>query len=158
MARRFPKPTALKILEGNPGRRPIGKAIERIADLEPPAFITGQALEEWNRAVAAMPPGFFSAADAPTMAVYCLAWVMHRRALATVATEGQTAISSMGQKVPHPMLAVVRQQVDTILRAGDRLGMSPVARARFERGPVPAEVSKFDGLLGKIAYSHSLSS
>jgi P27 family predicted phage terminase small subunit len=95
-----------------------------------------------------MPPGIYAAADIPTLTVYCLAWVQYRNALATVAREGSIVPGSMGQKVPHPAVAIAAKQAEVILRAGDRLGMSPVARARLDVQDQP-QTSKFDGLIGK---------
>lgn len=143
-----PKPLQLRKLEGNPSKR-------KINDKEPaprgsaarPDFVTGVAAEEWDRAVAAMPPGFYTAADVPVLTVYCLAWVMYRNSLAQVAREGMTSTGSTGQKVAHPALAVAAKQAEIILRAADRLGMSPTARTRLEIKD-EAPVSKFDGLLG----------
>ena len=145
---RPPKPTKLRKLEGNPGKR-------RINDKEPaprgsavrPDFVTGAAAEEWDRAVAAMPPGFYTSADVPVLTVYCLAWVMYRNSLAQVAREGMTANGSTGQKVAHPAIAIASKQAEIILRAADRMGMSPTARTRLEiKDEAPR--SKFDGLLG----------
>jgi P27 family predicted phage terminase small subunit len=73
--------------------------------------------------------------------------VLYRNALGQVAREGMTALGSMGQKVPHPALATVAKQAEIILRAADRLGMGPVARARLEVRDQP-QPSKFDGLIG----------
>ena len=143
-----PKPTRVKALEGNPGRRdlnteepqPTGRAVK-------PEFITGEAAKEWDRALAAMPLNFYSSADVPTLATYCTAWVLYRHGLAQVAREGMVAKGSMGQQVPHPLLGVISQQAQIILRAGDRLGMSPASRARLAVGDDPGE-SKFAGLIG----------
>lgn len=132
-----PKPTAIKRLTGNPSRR-------RIAPDEPkprpglavPALVaaTQAAAEEWKRAVEAMPPGFFTAADAPVLTVYCLAWVMFQKAINQVALDGMTSKGSMDQTIAHPMLSVARQQSEIILRASGQLGMSPAARVRLTDG------------------------
>ena len=148
MRGRPPKPSKLKLLEGNPGRRPINdREPTPTGPLTKPDFISGDAAREWDRAVGAMPPGLYTAADAPVFAVYCVAWVLFRNALAQVAKEGMTAIGSTGQKVAHPSLAIAAKQSEIILKAADRLGMSPVARARLTVGETPGG-GKFDGLLG----------
>jgi P27 family predicted phage terminase small subunit len=144
-----PKPTKLRKLEGVPGHaRPINqREPEPTGPLARPEFVSGEAGREWDRAVAAMPPGLYTAADMPVLTVYCLAWVMYRNALAQVGREGMIAQGSMGQKVAHPAIAVAKAQAEIILRASDRLGMSPSARTRLEvRDQPPA--SKFDGLIG----------
>ena len=145
-----PKPTKLRKLEGVPGHsRPLNeKEPQPTGPLVKPDFVTGEAAIEWDRAVGAMPDGLYTAADAPVLAVYCVAWVLFRNALAQVAREGMTAIGSMGQKISHPSLATVAKQSEIILRASDRLGMSPTARARLEIADDPGPARKFDGLLG----------
>ena len=144
-----PKPTKLRKLEGVPGKsRPLNeREPEPKGPLVKPDFVTGEAAKEWDRAVGSMPDGLYASADAPTLAVYCVAWVLFRNALAQVAKEGMTAVGSMGQKISHPSLTVIAKESEIILRAGDRLGMSPVARARLEVDDQPQE-SKFGGLLG----------
>lgn len=146
---RTPKPTLIRKLEGVPGHsRPINeREPQPTGQLAKPDFVTGEAAKEWDRAVRAMPPGLYTAADAPVLAVYCIAWVLYRNALAQVAREGMTAVGSQGQKVAHPALGIVAKQAEIILRASDRLGMSPSARSRLEVGP-EAPPGKFDGLLG----------
>jgi P27 family predicted phage terminase small subunit len=145
---RPPKSTRLRKLDGNPGKRPLNEREPRpTGPLVKPEFVTGEAAKEWDRAVGAMPDGLYTAADAPVLAVYCVAWVLFRNALAQVAKEGMTAVGSTGQKIAHPSIAVAAKQSEIILRASDRLGMSPVARARLEVNDAPPQ-SKFAGLLG----------
>jgi P27 family predicted phage terminase small subunit len=145
---RTPKATKLRQLEGNPGKRKINKEEPQpTGTLAKPDFVTGPAAQEWDRAVGAMPDGLYTAADAPVLAVYSVAWVLFRNALAQVAREGMTAIGSTGQKVTHPSLATLAKQAEIILRASDRLGMSPSARTRLTVGD-DAPAGKFDGLLG----------
>ena len=145
---RPPKPTKLRKLEGNPGKRRINdKEPQPNGDLLRPAFVSGAAAEEWNRAVGAMPPAFYTAADVPVLTVYCLAWVMYRNALGQVASEGMTSVGSTGQKVAHPAIAIASKQAEILMRAADRLGMSPVARTRLEI-PDAQQQSKFAGLAG----------
>jgi P27 family predicted phage terminase small subunit len=144
-----PKPTKLREIEGVPGHRPLNDKEPRpIGPLRKPDFVTGEAANEWDRAVGAMPPGFYTAADSPVLAVYCIAWILFRNSLAQVAREGMTATGSMGQKIAHPSLAIAAKQSEIILRASDRLGMSPSARTRLTAGDQPEEESKFAGLFG----------
>ena len=143
-----PKPTHIRKLEGNPGKRPFNeREPEPTGPLTRPDFVTGEAAREWDRAVGAMPPGLYTAADAPVLTVYCLAWVMYRNALGQVAREGLLATGSTGQRVPHPAVAIAKAQAEIILRASDRLGMSPNARTRLEVQDQP-KTSKFEGLIG----------
>jgi P27 family predicted phage terminase small subunit len=149
MARgRTPKPTLIKRLEGNAGRRPLNeKEPQPTGACVKPDFVTGEAAKEWDRAVAAMPDGVYTSADAPVLAVFAIAWVLFRNSIAQVAREGMTSVGSTGQKIAHPSLAVAAKQAEIILRAADRLGMSPSARSRLTLGEEP-DGGKFAGLLG----------
>jgi len=154
-----PKPTKIRQLEGVPGHRPLnGKEPQPNGEIVRPDFVTGEAAKEWERAVAAMPAGLYTAADAPVLAVYCVAWVLFRNALSQVAREGMTSTGSTGQMVAHPSLAVVAKQSEVILRASDRLGMSPSARTRLTMETENQGGGKFAGLLGgaplKLAISN----
>lgn len=147
---RTPKPTALRKLEGNPGKRPINRREpEPTGPLRAPDFVTGAASEEWDRVVSSMPPGVYTAADVPVLTVYCLAWVQYRNALALVAREGMTSVGSTKQTCAHPAIAIAAKQADLILRASDRLGMSPTARARLEVQAAEQPESKFGDMLGR---------
>lgn len=83
-----------------------------------------------------MPHGFFTEADVPTLTIYCEALVMRRNALAIIAKPakeggGMVVKGSTGQDAAHPMIGVAKGQAEIILKAADRLGMSPAARTRL---------------------------
>jgi P27 family predicted phage terminase small subunit len=146
---RTPKPTKLRKLEGFPGHNPINdREPQPTGLLAKPDIVTGEAAREWDRAVAAMPPGLYTSADAPVLAVYCIAWVLFRNAIATTAREGMTVTGPQGQKQVHPALVIAAKQSEIILKAADRLGMSPSARSRLVMGDAPERGGKFAGLLG----------
>jgi P27 family predicted phage terminase small subunit len=143
----MPKPAALKRLNGNPGKRAIKEEPQPVGPLEMPRGLTGDAAREWDRAVAAMPPGFYTAADAPGLAVYCRAWVQFMASSKTLEREGLTAVGAQGQAIAHPAASIQAKQAELILKASDRLGMSPVARVRLAT-PAKKDAGKFEGLLG----------
>jgi P27 family predicted phage terminase small subunit len=107
-----------------------------IGGLQRPAHVTGAMADEWDRAVAAMPPGFYTAADVPVLCAYVEALAIYRKAYSILAKKpadggGMEAKGSTGQTVAHPQLAVVARFSDLVLKAADRLGMSPTARTRL---------------------------
>lgn len=129
-----PKPTKLRILEGNPSGRPLPEnEPEPTAPLAVPDIIKSHkgSLEEWNRILAAMPEGFYSDIDAVVLAVCANAWTIWSQATRRLRKEGLTTEGSTGQTVAHPLLAVQRQQAEIILRCAGQLGMGPAARARL---------------------------
>lgn len=124
-------------MTGNPSKRPLNKNEVRAKSLiGKPAHITGALAEEWDRVIGAMEPGFFTEADVPVLSIYCEALAMRRTALAIVGRTkeeggGMVVEGSAGQDVAHPMIAVASKQAEIILKAADKLGMSPAARTRL---------------------------
>jgi P27 family predicted phage terminase small subunit len=143
-----PKPTQVKRLEGNPGQRKLNnEEPQPTGPLVRPAILTGLAATEWDRVVGSMPDGVYTSADAGALTVYCTAWANFQAACVVLAREGMMAFGSQGQMVAHPMLPVLAKQSEIILRAADRLGLTPAARTRLTV-PESGERGKFDGLLG----------
>jgi len=134
MGARGPQPTPTRVKEvlGNPGKRALNKKeIKPRPLVARPAHITGAIAAEWDRAIASMMPGFFTAADVPVLTIYCEALVLRRNAMADVQKDGRMVAGSTGQMVAHPMLREASRQAEIILKCADRLGMSPAARTRL---------------------------
>lgn len=144
------KPTRLRILEGNPSRRPINE-LEPTCDLPPekPAIVASNAIAsaEWDRVTAAMVPGLYSALDTATLMTYALAWSMLLEAQRAIAADGITITTPKG-RVSHPATRVWKQAVDTLAKCSDRLGLHPGARSSLNIPTRNSEPSKFDGLWG----------
>jgi P27 family predicted phage terminase small subunit len=138
------KPTLIRKLEGNPAKRPLNnREPEPVGPAVMPDFLDGEAAAEWDRAIAAMPPGLYTTADVPAMTVHCLAWSIYRDAWDQVQEYGLTTVGSQGQPVVHPAVMVMTKQAEVLTRNGEKLGMSPVARSRIEFNGPPKE-SDFD--------------
>ena len=85
-----PMPTHLKLLHGNPGKRPLNKNEPKPARAdeppEPPAFLSGFAAEEWRRiSVEAYRLELLTEVDIMALAAYCDAYERWRTAKETVA-------------------------------------------------------------------------
>lgn len=137
-----PKPTKLRILEGNPAKRPLPEnEPEPTEPLVVPGVVAAHqpTLDEWNRIVRSMPPGFYADIDAVVLAVCASAWVIWSQATKALRAEGLTAKGAAGHKTAHPLLAVQRQQAEVILRCAGQLGMGPAARVRLSapKGKTP---------------------
>jgi P27 family predicted phage terminase small subunit len=144
-----PKPTRLRELEGVPGHhRPLNKGEPQpIGPLVKPRTLTGDAAVEWDRVVASMPPGLYTSADAPVLAAYCEAWVLLQAALAILKVEGIVITGARGGPVLHPAMNAQSKQTEIILKAADRLGLTPGARSRLTVGDPPDD-GRFGGLYG----------
>jgi P27 family predicted phage terminase small subunit len=75
---RKPKPTALKLLNGNPGKRALNTnepTLTPLIDAEPPRYLGKAARMEWQRlAPQLVAVGLLSEADLALFATYCSAW------------------------------------------------------------------------------------
>lgn len=80
MAGRKPKPTNLKILEGNPGKRPLPTREPKPAPVAPkcPSWISREAKKEWKRVAPQLERlGLLTQMDMVALAGYCEAWATY---------------------------------------------------------------------------------
>jgi P27 family predicted phage terminase small subunit len=158
-----PQPIALRLLRGNPSKRPVRRGFEPPQPPEPPApppFLSGYALEEWHRVAPGLTLfGLLTELDVATLAAYCVAfqtWRQSEELLAQLAdadekAHGLLVRGSKGQPRANPLLQIAREAASDMIRAATEFGFSPAARSRialgiggpFARPPA----SKFDGLL-----------
>ncbi len=69
-----PQPTVLKLLKGNPGRRPLNQLEPEPARdaIVPPAYLVGPSLAKWNEMLPSLvATGVMTNADVETLARYC---------------------------------------------------------------------------------------
>lgn len=80
---RKPKPTALKKLEGNPGKRPLNELepLPQVTMLRCPNWLEPEARKEWRRlAPVLIGAGILTGADAVPFAGYCQAYARWKEA------------------------------------------------------------------------------
>ena len=88
---RKPKPTQLKLVTSNPGKRQVNRkeAKAKAAIPAPPAHLNADAVEEWNRVATELYNlGILSEIDRAALAAYAMAygrWVQAERAIAKMA-------------------------------------------------------------------------
>jgi len=141
-----PKPTAVKIAEGNPGKRPLNESEPQPRKVRPklPAHLSADARVQWRRVINILSPtGVITEAEADLLAVYCEAYAQWVQALEEMRpktgegglrTGGLTVLNDKGTPVRNPMLKVADDAVKTMLRCQAELGMTPSARARLSVG------------------------
>jgi P27 family predicted phage terminase small subunit len=146
-----PKPNVLKLISGNPGKRPLN-----LADVNPevalptaPAHLTAEALKEWKRVGAELTAlGLVSRIDRAALALYCQAWghmVLLERSLAAdvkldLSKDGDgsrafyfvTDKGYQAQAVKVQLINSLREQVARYLKA---FGMDPSSRSRVTASP-----------------------
>jgi P27 family predicted phage terminase small subunit len=155
-----PQPIALRILKGNPGKRPFQRGLEPErppAPPEPPPFLIGYACDEWYRVAGGLHRlGLLTALDVMPLASYCVAYARWREAeelLAQMAardptTSGLLVKSQLGDARVNPIAKISRLAASDMVKYAAEFGFSPAARARIAAGVYAQPAGKFDGLLG----------
>ncbi len=155
-AGRKPKPTALKLISGNPGKRQLNIAEPKIdlAQPSPPPFLCDDAKVEWGRVVGALyEAGLMTEVDRAALAAYCQAygrWAQAERALTRMAekdplTAGMMIRTSNGNAIQNPLVGIANKAKSDLVRYAAEFGMTPSARSRVSASP-PASGNKFAGI------------
>lgn len=142
---RKPKPTAIKILEGNPGKRPLPVDEPQCAFLpSKPSSIGADALAsaEWDRILHVSPVTLYTAMDETLIGNYCLAWSMLVKAQKDIDENGVNIIINKihpetGEIVVvdsrvNPAVRIWKAASETMVKLADRLGFTPSARANLK--------------------------
>lgn len=133
MRGRKPKPTHLKLLEGNPGRRPLNHAEPvPVGDLsEPPEWLNDSQKEGWAYAIASAPPGLLKRIDRTLLTIWVVAEDLHREASEAVTIGGAIITTRNGEVAQNPYMTVMNRQVPVMLKAASELGFTPASRSRI---------------------------
>ncbi len=137
-----PKPTALKLIAGNPGHRPLNTdEPEPDGDLfEPPASFSRAKPERaarlcaiWREVIANAPAGLLRKLDGSILERYCRSWVTYQDADEKVEEAGAVISINKGKQFQkNPFLSIRDQQNAILDRLCDQMGFSPAARTRVK--------------------------
>ena len=147
MAGRNPKPTKLKLLQGNPGRRPLNNSEPTPDAGEPlmPDGLSEAAKAEWKAVIPILRKmGVLTIADGATVAGYCQSRADWLRAQAEIEEYGVTVeepiTNRMGDVVGHrrkknPAVTVASDAKKMMRAFASDLGLSPASRTRVHVSP-----------------------
>ena len=133
-----PKPTYLKLIAGNPGRRPLNDSEPKpkASIPRPPPELSSDALKEWKKISRQLfAAGILTVVDRAVLAAYCQAygrWVQAERALAGVEQQGAGLLirTTKGHLIQHPLLGVANRAMSDMVRYALEFGMTPSSRSR----------------------------
>jgi P27 family predicted phage terminase small subunit len=146
-----PQPTALKVLNGNPGKRALPKDEPKPDPAEPfmPPFLDQDARAEWRRIVPILlKMGVLTVADGAALASYCETYSTYTHALKVIEEEGMS-FQSPKTMVEHlrPEVGIVQQCRVHIKAFCQEFGMTPSARSRMTVANNEKEKDGMEGLL-----------
>jgi P27 family predicted phage terminase small subunit len=151
MRGRRPKPTRLKVLTGNPGKRPLNQTEPRPEPVIPdcPAELGEVARREWNRLAGELASlKLLTNLDRAALAAYCGAYALWAEATEAIQKCGSMIKSPSGYPVQSPYLAMANRQAEIMMRIASEFGFTPASRSRIAT-PSQAEPSLFDVLDGE---------
>ncbi|QQP93546.1 phage terminase small subunit P27 family (plasmid) [Skermanella sp. TT6] len=151
MAGRRPKPTALKLVTGNPGGRPLNKLEPKPETGIPPCpdwFLTGgHSRELWDRlAPDLFKMGVLTLSDASALEMLCISYAEFREANAQIERDGMTFMSENGLIKKHPAVGIRAEAWRRVMSGLVEFGLTPAARSKVQATPTP-EASPFDEFL-----------
>lgn len=151
MGRRGPpkKPTALKILDGNPGNRPLPQGEPQPALGAPacPGWLSKEAREEWKRVVPELVRlNLLTLIDRAALAAYCEAYAQWELASKDVLTEGLT-VPSLHSVVTNPKVRIADAAAKRMRAFLIEFGLTPASRARISVQPEQKELDEFEAFI-----------
>lgn len=138
MRGRRPKPTLLKEIEGNPGKRRLNKDEPQPQGelYAAPTWMSDTQREGWAFAITHAPYGLLKQLDRSILAIWVVAEDLHREAAEKIGQYGLlTKSPNAGLPLQSPYLAILNKQAQIMLKAGAELGFSPASRTRVQVQP-----------------------
>jgi len=146
---RKPKPTHLKLVSGNPGKRRIEQNEPKPAvgvGAMPRGMLNADGQALWKELRPKLERlGLLTEVDGPAFALLCEWWGIARQAAREVRElESVWTVDGQGRERRHPALVVLKQATEQFCRLAGEFGLTPAMRARL-KVPEPENSDEFFG-------------
>lgn len=151
MAGRRPKPTAIKLLEGNPGKRELNKYEPKPEKKMPvcPDWLEPEAKNEWRRLAKVMGDmGILTDIDQKAFATYCQCYARWRNAEEFLSQHGTVFKTPSGYIQQLPQVRIAHDYSKQMMRIASEFGLTPASRSRIIAGEMMGPRDEMDELLG----------
>lgn len=139
----------MKVLTGNPGKRPMNKYEPKPEPIIPecPTELGPVARREWNRLASELVKlKLLTALDRAALAAYCGAYALWAEATEAIQKYGTMVKSPSGYPIQSPYVSIANRQAEIMMRIASEFGFTPASRSRIST-PIKNEPNLFD-LLG----------
>jgi len=135
-----PKPSGIRVLEGNPAKRslPANEPRPLAAEPEMPGYLDREARREWKRLVPILlSMRVLTVADGVALASLCQAYSMLVQAHNAMQQATKGGGSGLLVKTPSgyvqqsPLIGIINSQVEIINRISREFGLTPASRTRL---------------------------
>ena len=130
-----PQPTKLKVLRGNPGRRPLNDKEPQPEVLIPkaPEHLTETAKNEWDRISKELfILGIISEMDRTALAAYCQLYSRWKEAEEAIEREGMVVETTNGNIIQSPLVSIANRALELMKQYLVEFGMTPSSRTRVK--------------------------
>ena len=142
------KPRAQKILEGNPGKRPLGDEPEFAPGVgDCPKHLKGQAKKIWETLAPELEDlGLLTSADVDSFGTYV--WLCGEciKLIKDIDKNGNIHTTPNGHKQPRAEVSMLREFLKLKRALAQEFGLSPTSRVRLSVAP-KLENTEFEDLL-----------
>lgn len=137
-----PKPTHLKVVTGNPGKRALNKREPKPSGnlYDPPEWLTESQRKVWTYAIETAPFGLLKRLDQSTLTIWVIACDLHREAVEKLRGEDDdgNVVSKLLIRTPNgmpaqsPYVSIANKQAQIMLKAAGEMGFTPASRSKVE--------------------------
>lgn len=148
-----PKPTRIRELEGNPGKRPLNRREPQPTGRMPsaPRWMSLEAKRQWRKLAPRLhAAGLLTEVDGLGLAMLCEAVGQYVEGKEIVEREGAIAVSDQGNVYQHPAVGLMKSARGEVLKWAREFGMTPSARSRISLEAATGEESLADILFGGV--------
>ena len=132
---RRPKPTKLKILEGNPGKRPLNEHEPKPKPITPacPRWLSPVAKKEWKRIVPELENlGLLTCVDGAALEGYCQSYARWVEAEQFMVKHGTIFKTPSGYIQQVPQVAIAQKYLNIVKAFCGEFGLTPSSRSRVD--------------------------
>lgn len=128
------KPTVLKVIEGNPGKRPLNyyEPLPRPIIPSCPKWILPEAKAEWKRVVPELNRlGLLTCVDRAALIGYCQSWARYVEAEKFLKDNATTFETDKGYIQQVPQVGIAQKYLKLCYTFMTEFGLTPSARGRM---------------------------
>lgn len=138
MKGRKPKPTPLRLIEGNRGHRPINKDEPKPESKAPPRprIVKGEELKAWRYVTRELEKmGTLATSDKADLLAYCHWWGNLYKAKSKLIAAGpdpEVIMTAAGNYIQNPWLGIANTAAKELTKVCEKLGLDPTSRTRIK--------------------------
>ena len=132
---RKPKPTQLKVITGNPGKRALNEnePTAEIKRVDSPEHLSPEASAHWNSTIDMLVDArIMTELDIDALAMYCEAYARWVDANNKIKLHGLIVKSPNGYPMPSPYLSISNKSFEQMRAILTEFGMTPSSRTKIQ--------------------------